>query len=97
MVMDVVAFRVYGLIVPHADFFFYMPIAILVSSIPITPARLGTTQFSWVFFMGQLLPRETLVAFSLLFQFLLNVARWALGLIVLPFAYRDIKDKGTPT
>jgi uncharacterized membrane protein YbhN (UPF0104 family) len=90
VLMTIVVFRIYGLAVPVAAFFFYMPIAILISSIPITPARLGTTQFSWVFFMSQFLPREILVAFSLLLQFLLNVARWVLGLIVLPMVYRDV-------
>jgi hypothetical protein len=94
--MTAVVFHIYGLMsrLPMAALFFYMPIAILISSIPITPARLGTTQFSWVFFIGQYLARDTLVAFSLLFQFLLNIARWALGLIVLPLVYREIKDPG---
>ncbi|HUT55333.1 MAG TPA: lysylphosphatidylglycerol synthase domain-containing protein [bacterium] len=94
VVMAVVVFRLYGLLVPSADFFFFLPLAILFSSIPITPARLGTTQFSWVFFMGQYLTKESLVAFSLLFQFLLNIARWAVGLLALPFVSREIKITG---
>ena len=94
MVLGVAAFKIYGLEIPNPEFFTFMPLAIMVSSIPITPARLGTTQWSWVLFLGYAASPAALVAFSLLFQFLLNVARWLVGLLALPFIYRQIKGDG---
>lgn len=84
------ALLIYGVKIHPADLFTIMPVVIVVSSIPITPARLGTTQFAWTFFFHHLLPAPLLVAFSLLLQFLLNLARWAIGAAALPFIYREM-------
>jgi len=84
------AFLIYGKWIPALDMYAFMPLAILVSSIPVTPARLGTTQVSWVAFFQHLVQPEALVAFSLLLQFLLNVCRWLIGAAALPFIYGDI-------
>ena len=91
--ITVLAFRIYGIQVPVLELFAFMPLAILVSSIPITPARLGTTQWSWVLFFGYLVPPAVLVAMSLLLQFLLNLARWFIGALVMPFIYKDLANK----
>lgn len=91
------AFRIFRLPLPHRELFALMPLAILVSSLPVTPARLGTTQWSWVFFFGHLAPEPALVAMSLLLQFSLNLARWLIGSAVLPFLVGDpnrVPDRG---
>lgn len=86
------AFYIFGIGLAPLDLFAFMPLAILVSSIPITPAKLGTTQVSWVLFFGHAAPADALVAFSLLLQTLLNVARWMIGAAVLPLVYRDLLE-----
>jgi len=82
------AFRLYHINLPGLDLFAFMPLAIIVSSIPITPARLGITQLSWAMFFHYAVPDQTLVAFSLLFQVLINLARWLIGAAALPFIAR---------
>ncbi len=98
-----VAFRIYGLDLSVFELFAFMPLGILVSSIPITPGRLGTTQWSWTFFFSYTIKPAVLVFVSLLLQFLLNVARWILGALALPFIYSDLaankdvaEDDGNP-
>lgn len=79
--LTIIAFRIYGLQVPGLDLYAFMPLTILVSSIPVTPFRLGTTQWSWTFFFSYAAPAAALVWMSLLLQFLLNLVRWALGAV----------------
>ncbi|MFO8056457.1 MAG: hypothetical protein R6V10_04095, partial [bacterium] len=85
-----VAFNIYGIELSPFELFAFMPLGILVSSIPITPGRLGTTQWSWTFFFSYAIRPAVLVAVSLLLQFLLNVARWILGAVALPFIYSEL-------
>ncbi len=87
--LTVVAFVVYGLPPFPLHLFAFMPLAILINSVPVSPGRLGITQVSWVFFFGFLADEPALVALSLLMQFLLNVARWIIGAMVLPWYYKD--------
>jgi len=91
--LTVLAFRIYGIHAPAADLYAFMPLAILVSSLPVAPGRLGITQVSWVFFFGYLASAPSLVALSLLLQFILNVARWMVGAVALPFVYSDLWGK----
>lgn len=87
--LTMVAFRIYGLTVPGLDLFAFMPLTILVSSIPVTPSRLGTTQWSWTFFFGYAAAPAALVWMSLLLQLLLNLVRWALGAVATLWLYRE--------
>ncbi len=91
--LTIPAFWIYGQSPPPLQVLAFMPLAILVSSIPITPARLGTTQSSWVFFFKYLIEPKVLFVFSLLLQFALNVARWVIGAAVLPFVYKGAFKK----
>lgn len=91
--LTAVAFRLFHLPLPPLELFAFMPLAILVSSLPVTPARLGTTQWSWVFFFGHLAPESALVAMSLLLQFTLNVARWLIGAAAIPFLPQGTRDE----
>jgi uncharacterized membrane protein YbhN (UPF0104 family) len=87
--LTIVAFRLYGLKTPALDLLAFMPLAILVSSIPVTPSRLGTTQWSWTFFFAYTAPSAALVAMSLLLQFLLNTVRWIIGAAATLWLYRQ--------
>ena len=95
--LTMIAFRIYGLTVPGLDLFDFMPLTILVSSVPVTPSRLGTTQWSWTFFFGYAAAPAALVWMSLLLQLLLNIVRWGLGATAILWLHRDRKsldDKG---
>jgi len=88
--LTVAAFRIYGIEASPRDLYAFMPLAILVSSIPVAPGRLGITQVSWVYFFGYMASEPALVALSLLLQFILNLARWMVGAAALPFVYKDL-------
>ena len=93
--LTMAAFRLYGLNVPGLDLFAFMPLTILVSSIPVTPSRLGTTQWSWTFFFGYAAAPAALVWMSLLLQLLLNCVRWTLGAAATLWLFRGgSKEQG---
>jgi len=83
-------FLLYGIDMPVLGLVALMPLAILISAIPVTPGRLGTTQASWVIFFAYLAAPESLLVFSLLLQVLLNLARWIVGGAAMPLVYRDL-------
>jgi hypothetical protein len=73
------------------DVFIYFPLVSVFGSLPITPARFGTTQIGFMFFLGDKADPAALVAFSLLWQVLVNLARWIIGLCFLPRLLRDLR------
>jgi uncharacterized membrane protein YbhN (UPF0104 family) len=93
ILMSLFALEIYGLHLPFLEFFTFTPVCTLVSAMPVTPAKLGTTQWVWVFFFEYGLPAVSIVAYTLFIQFMLNVARWVVGLFALPFVYKDVMDK----
>ena len=93
ILMSFAAFELYGLHLPFIEFFTFTPVCTLVSAMPITPAKLGTTQWVWVFFFEYGIPAVSIVAYTLFIQFMLNVARWVVGLAALPFVYKDLIKK----
>ena len=72
--------------------FLYFPLITVLASLPITPARLGTTQVGFLLFLHNAADPAALVAFSLLWQFLINVFRWLFGALFLPRLLRDLRN-----
>ncbi|UCD85720.1 MAG: flippase-like domain-containing protein [Deltaproteobacteria bacterium] len=70
----------------------YVPLVLLIGSIPITVFQLGTTQAAWLFFFRDLAPPATLVAFSVLWSFGFLVMRMVVGLACLPRALKDFRS-----
>lgn len=70
----------------------YVPLVLLIGSIPITVFQLGTTQAAWLFFFRDLAPPATLVAFSVLWSFGFIVMRMATGFACLPRALKDFRS-----
>jgi len=73
------------------DVFIYFPLVTVFGSLPITPARFGTTQVGFLLFLGDKVDSAELIAFSLLWQVLVNVVRWIIGLCFLPRLLRDLR------
>jgi hypothetical protein len=62
----------------------------MIAALPITVARLGTTQAAWVFFFGAYADAPTLLAFSLAAHLTFAATRALLGVAFLPWAYADL-------
>jgi hypothetical protein len=68
----------------------------MVAALPITVARLGTTQAAWVFFFDGYADTPSLLAFSLAAHLTFVVTRSLLGIVFLPRAYSDLISPSRP-
>jgi uncharacterized membrane protein YbhN (UPF0104 family) len=73
------------------DVFIYFPLVSVFGSLPITPGRLGTTQVGFLLLLGNKADPAQLVAFSLLWQVMINAVRWSIGIFFLPRLLRDLR------
>lgn len=85
-----VAARAFGLSIPLAPLVAFLPVIFMIAALPITVARLGTTQAAWVFFFGAYADAPQLLAFSLAAHLTFVVTRALLGVAFLPRAYADL-------
>jgi len=93
LALSALMLRTAHLELPARMVFLYFPLITLIASLPITPARLGTTQAGFLLFLHDAADPAALVAFSLLWQFMLNVFRWLFGAPFLPRLLRDLRGK----
>jgi len=77
------------------DVFLYFPLVSLLASIPITPARLGTTQVGFLIFFPGANPSD-LIAFSLLWQMISNIFRWIFGALFLRLSMQGSEETSSP-
>lgn len=85
-----VAARAFGLAIPFAALVAFLPVIFMIAALPITVARLGTTQVAWVFFFSSYADAPTLLAFSLAAHLTFVVTRALLGVAFLPRAYAEL-------
>ena len=85
-----VAARAFGLSLPFAALVAFLPVVFMIAALPITVARLGTTQAAWVFFFGAYADAPTLLAFSLAAHLTFAATRALLGVAFLPRAYAEL-------
>lgn len=88
--LHAVAARAFGLHIPFASLLAFLPVIFMVAALPITVARLGTTQAAWLFFFGPYADAPHLLAFSLAAHLTFVVTRSAIGIAFLPRAYADL-------
>ena len=86
------ALRAFGLEIPLAHIFTYLPLIYLIGSIPITVLGLATTQAAWLYFFADPAPPATIVAFSLLWSVGYIAPSIGTGLACLPRVLRDLRD-----
>jgi hypothetical protein len=86
------AARAFGLSIPFLALVAFLPVVFMIAALPITVARLGTTQAAWVFFFGAYGDAPTLLAFSLAAHLTFAATRALLGVAFLPRAYAEIRD-----
>jgi hypothetical protein len=91
-----VAARAFGLSIPLAPLVAFLPVIFMIAALPITVARLGTTQVAWVYFFGTYGDQPRLLAFSLAAHLTFVVTRALLGLAFLPRAYSELVTDRTP-
>ena len=84
------AARAFGLSLPFLALVAFLPVVFMIAALPITVARLGTTQAAWVFFFGAYADAPTLLAFSLAAHLTFAATRALLGGAFLPWAYADL-------
>ena len=89
------AARAFGLAIPFLALVAFLPVVFMIAALPISVARLGTTQAAWVFFFGAYGDTPTLLAFSLAAYLTFAVTRALLGVGFLPRAYAEIRGSRT--
>lgn len=90
LALSLLMLRTAHLELPPRLVFLYFPLITVLAALPITPARLGTTQAGFLLFLQHAADPARLVAFSLLWQFMLNLFRWLLGALFLPRLLRGL-------
>lgn len=88
--LHAVAARAFGLEIPFMLLLAFLPVIFMIAALPITVARLGTTQAAWLFFYSPYAAPSQLLAFSLAAHLTFVATRSALGLAFLPRAYADL-------
>jgi Lysylphosphatidylglycerol synthase TM region len=91
-----VAARAFGLSLPFLALVAFLPVVFMIAALPITVARLGTTQAAWVFFFGAYADAPTLLAFSLAAHLTFAATRALLGVAFLPSAYAELTAARSP-
>ncbi len=84
------AARAFGVAIPFGYMVAFLPVVFMVAALPITVARLGTTQAAWVFFFGRFTDPGALLAFSLAAELTFVTTRSLLGIAFLPAAWSDL-------
>jgi hypothetical protein len=87
LVIHYVAAGSFGIHIPLAQMVAFLPIIFMIAALPITVARLGTTQAAWIYFFSPWAPPANLLAFSLAAHTTFTVCRALLGLVFTPQAY----------
>lgn len=85
-----VAARTFGIEIPFLQMLAFLPVIFMVAALPITVARLGTTQAAWIFFFGEYAPAASLLAFSLAAHATFSVTRALLGVAFTPWVWSDL-------
>ena len=85
-----VAAKAFGLALPLVALVAFLPVIFMIAALPITVARLGTTQAAWVFFFSAYADPATILAFSLAAHLTFVVTRALLGIAFLPRAYAEL-------
>jgi hypothetical protein len=88
--LHAVAARAFGLEIPFLHMLAFLPIVFMIAALPITVARLGTTQAAWLFFFTPYAEAPRLLAFSLAAHLTFVVTRSLIGIAFLPRAYGDL-------
>ena len=86
----------FGFSIPFDHMLTFLPVVFMVAALPITVARLGTTQAAWILLFGGFAPAERLLAFSLATALTFALTRALVGVMLLPLAYRDLMEPARP-
>ncbi len=86
----------FGFSIPFGQMLTFLPVVFMAAALPITVARLGTTQAAWILLFGRFAPAERLLAFSLATALTFALMRALIGVMLLPIAYRDLVEPLRP-
>ena len=79
--------------IPFTALVAFLPVIFMIAALPITVARLGTTQAAWVFFFDAYADPSTILAFSLAAHLTFVITRALLGVAFLPRAYVELTGR----
>lgn len=82
----------FGITIPFGYMLTFLPVVFMVAALPITVARVGTTQAAWLLLFGGIVPPDRLLAFSLATGLTFALTRALVGVFLLPVAYRDLME-----
>lgn len=82
----------FGITIPFGHMLTFLPVVFMVAALPVTVARVGTTQAAWLVLFGGIVPPDRLLAFSLATGLTFALTRALVGVFLLPFAYRDLME-----
>lgn len=90
LVLHYLAAPAFGMTIPFGAMVTFLPVVFMVAALPITVARLGSTQAAWILLFGAYAPAEQLLAFSLAAHLTFATTRALVGIALLPQAWQDL-------
>lgn len=84
------ALQLWGMYVPLEAMLANLPLIFLASAVPLTVAKLGTSQAAWIYLLGAYAPEAGLLAYSLAAHLTFLVLNAVIGVVFLPRAGREI-------
>ncbi|HLK09818.1 MAG TPA: lysylphosphatidylglycerol synthase domain-containing protein [Candidatus Binatia bacterium] len=90
IVVQHVGLHLFGMDVPLLVLLANLPLVFLVSAVPLTVAKLGTSQAAWILLLGAYAPAAGLLAYSLAAHALFLATNALIGLVFLPRAGREV-------
>ncbi|HYC23266.1 MAG TPA: hypothetical protein VEI94_11205 [Candidatus Bathyarchaeia archaeon] len=96
IVVHHVALGLFGMSIPLLALLANLPLVFLVSALPITVAKLGTSQLAWSFLLGAYAPEAGLVAYSLAAHVTFLITNAMIGVAFLPRVGKEVWELGAP-
>jgi lysylphosphatidylglycerol synthase-like protein len=84
------ALQLFGMKIPLLALLANLPLIFLASAVPLTVAKLGTSQAAWIYLLGRYAPDAGLLAYSLAAHLTFLVMNAGIGIVFLPRAGREI-------
>lgn len=92
-----VALRLFGMSIPFWVLLANLPLVFLASALPLTVAKLGTSQLAWIYLLGRHAPEAGLVAYSLTAHVTFLVMNALIGVAFLPRVGREVWQLAEPS
>jgi uncharacterized membrane protein YbhN (UPF0104 family) len=97
LLLHYLAAPAFGMVIPFAAMVTFLPVIFMVAALPITVARLGSTQGAWLLLFGAYAAPEQILAFSLAAHLTFVITRALIGVLLSQRVWSDLVTPAAQT